>query len=344
MHYLKSLWRFIYSFVIVILSLVILFFVYMIFFSNESSGQYIKGSYIVDQSDQIKVILDCDNSLGSFWEVDDGLVLSYLLNKPEANLLGITTTFGNRTYDHKYTLRMLERANRAEIPLFKGEQTADEGITEAAIFLAETVAQYPDQVSIIAAGPVGNLAAAQAYDDNFFDNVKQITVMGGYTEDLTMGGRQVDELNLSADYLATQAMFQSGAKVTVMTGQACLDAPFRFSDFAKLETFPVDWEFFCAFWAVLNKIGTGNSFFIVWDMLPTSYIFHPEYFVDNTVYVNSTVEDLKKGMLKLSNSKEGHAINLPAGIEQKDAYFTDFMINLNRQGRLLSKWRTDLIK
>lgn len=333
--YMKVVKKIIKAILIVILSIVVLVagFFSVIILNNSNSEQYIKEKYQVNEEDKVKVILDCDNSLGSFWEVDDGLVLSYLLNKPEADLLGITTTFGNKTYDHKYTVNMLEKANRTEIPLYKGEQTPDDGITDAAIFLAETVAKYPGEVSIIAAGPVGNLAAAYEYDNNFYNNVKQITVMGGYTEDLTMGNREIDELNLSADYMATYEMLHSGAKVTVMTGQACLDAPFTFKDFTKLKNFPADWEFQCVFWTVLNKLGTGNNYFVVWDMLPTIYIFHPEYFEDNQVYVSSTLEDLQDGYLKISEDSSGAKINVPEGIYDKDAFFDDMFVNLNRQGR-----------
>lgn len=306
------------------------FFAFKTLVSNDD---YVKASYTVADEDKIMVILDCDNTLGSYWEVDDGLVLSYLLNKPEAKIMGITTTFGNRTYDHKYTEKMLKKVGRTDIPLFKGEQTPDEGITDAARFLAETVAKYPGEITIIAAGPVGNLEAAAELDPNFYNNVKQITVMGGYTEDLELGNRDVPELNLSADYKATQAMIQSGAKVTIMTGQACLDAPFYFNDFPKLKNFPLSWKFQCVFWTSLNKLGTGNNYFVMWDLLPTIYVFHPEYFEDNNVYVNSTLDDLEKGMLKLSDNNEGFEINIPDGISNKDAFYYDLLINLNRQGR-----------
>ena len=43
-----------------------------------------------------KIIFDCDNTLGlPLKEVDDGLVLLYLLGIPELKILGITISFGN---------------------------------------------------------------------------------------------------------------------------------------------------------------------------------------------------------------------------------------------------------
>lgn len=316
-------------FIISVVGLVVVFFSVMVFMPNFPKGEYVVEKYTVAKETQEKIILDCDNSMGTFWEVDDGLVLSYLINKPEADLLGVTTTFGNRTYQHEYTKKMLAQLDRQDIPLYKGEQTPEEGITEAAIFLAETVAKYPGEVSIVAAGPVGNLAAAYEYDPDFFSNVKQITVMGGYTQDLSLGSRDIDELNLSADYLATYEMIKSGAKVTIMTGQACLDAPFYFSDISKLEKYPYNWKFFITFWTCLQKIGLGNNYFVVWDMLPTSYVFHPEFFEDNFVYLNSSTDDLADGMLKISEDKEGYLVNIPDGIYDKDGFFTDMLQILN---------------
>lgn len=330
MKIIKLIGKIVLSILLIIIVCILGFFTLKTFISNND---FVEVSYVVPDEDKIKVILDCDNSLGSYWEVDDGLVLSYLLSKPEADIIGITTTFGNRTYDHKYTENMLKKAGRTEIPLYKGEQTPDEGITDAARFLAEAVAKYPGEITIIAAGPVGNLEAAAQVDPNFYKNVKQITVMGGYTEDLSLGNMDVPELNLSADYKATQAMIESGARVTIMTGQACLDAPFNFKDFPKLRNFPYFWKFQCVFWTSLNKLGTGNNYFVMWDLLPTIYVFHPEFFEDNNVYVNSTISDLEKGMLKISESQEGYLINIPDGIDDTEGFYNDLFINLNRQGR-----------
>ena len=309
------------------------FFGVMLLLKDKDADKYITESYTVDDKDKIKVLLDCDNSMGSFWEVDDGLVLSYLLNKPEADLLGVTTTFGNRTYQHKYTEKMLKQSGRTDVPLYQGEQTSEDGITQAAIFLAEAVAKYPGEVTVIAAGPVGNLEAAYEYDPQFFNNVKQITVMGGYTQDLSLGSKKIDELNLSADYKASYAMINSGAKVTIMTGQACLDAPFYFKDITKLSNFPANWKFFCVFWTCLQKLGLGNNYFVLWDLLPTIYVFHPEYFEDNEVYVNSGLEDLSEGMLVISQDGQGSQINIPDGIANTDGFYNDLLTTLNRQGK-----------
>lgn len=334
MKIIKGFFKTVLALVLTVIVLVAAFFAYMIFRPAKIKGEYLTDeTYEVKDEYKTKVILDCDNSLGSFWEVDDGLVLSYLLNKPEAELLGITTTFGNRTYDHKYTINQLKQAGREDVPLFKGEQTPLDGKTEAAEFIAEQVAKYPGEVTIIAAGPVGNIAAASVIYPDLFDEVREIVIMGGYTEDLSLGSREIDELNLSADYEATYKIINSGAKVTIMTGQACLDAPFYFSDLNKLENFPYNWKFFLLFWTCLQKLGLGNDYFVLWDLLPTVYVFHPEYFDENIVHINSTLDDLEKGMLKITDDESAPQINLPEGIADKESFFFDLFIQWNKQGR-----------
>ncbi|MBN2851725.1 MAG: nucleoside hydrolase [Clostridia bacterium] len=298
---------------------------FMLFTSN---ADYSDNMRIVDQTEL--VIVDCDNSMGSFWEVDDGMVIAYLMNKPEANLLGITTTFGNKTYDHKYTVMMLEKLDRADTPLYKGEQQADSETTEAAKFLAEKAAANPGQITIIAAGPLGNLKAAYDLDHDFFKNVKEIVIMGGYTEPLILGSREVSELNLSADYQASYEVLYSEAKITLMTAQACLDAPFYFKDLKNLKNFPLSWKFQNLFWLTLQKLGLGNNYYVLWDLLPASYAFNNEYFDNQEVYLNSSLDDLKTGTIIYNTSGEGKLINMPKGIRETEKFYDDLFLNWNR--------------
>ena len=58
-----------------------------------------------------KIVFDCDNTFGvKDCDVDDGLALMYLLGNREAQLLGITSTYGNSSLDvvQAVNLRMLE--------------------------------------------------------------------------------------------------------------------------------------------------------------------------------------------------------------------------------------------
>jgi len=277
-----------------------------------------------------KIILDCDNSMGSFfWEVDDGLAIAYLLNKPEVELVGITTVFGNRTYDHKYTVRQLKEAGRTDIPLYKGAQGPNERPAEAAVFLAETAAEFPGEITIIAAGPLANLQAASEIDPGFFSNLKQVVLMGGITGELVFGKRTVAELNLSADFEASHALFNSGCPVTVMTAQFCLNAPFYKEDLKKLDNFPAKWKRYLRNWLFTMKIGVGLDRFILWDLVPVVYAVHPEYFIDRNMVLTSSPEDLKTGYLRFTDNGNGNRINVPEQFRDRDAFYNDLFAAWN---------------
>ena len=76
-----------------------------------------------------KIVFDCDNTFGiKNCDVDDGLALMYLLGSREAQLLGITSTYGNSSLDvvQAVNLRMLEELGRRDIPVKK--RRGEEGL------------------------------------------------------------------------------------------------------------------------------------------------------------------------------------------------------------------------
>ena len=149
-----------------------------------------------------KVIFDCDNTMG-LWtkEIDDGLALFYLLGRPDIDLLGITTTFGNGTIEGVFqsTSKLADDLYLVDLPVLRGADQRGAGPTEAAEFLAGMAAEHPGQIDLLATGPLGNLRGAQQIDRNFLANLKSISCMGGYLRPLKVGRRVVNELNLSAD-------------------------------------------------------------------------------------------------------------------------------------------------
>ena len=104
-----------------------------------------------------KVIFDCDNTMGlKTKEIDDGLALFYLLGRPDIDLLGITTTFGNGTLDqvYKQTIKLVNDLNLVDLPVKRGAEKRGDDPTEAAEYLAEMAAEYPGQVNLLATGPL----------------------------------------------------------------------------------------------------------------------------------------------------------------------------------------------
>ncbi|MCF4006424.1 nucleoside hydrolase [Corynebacterium uropygiale] len=188
-----------------------------------------------------KIILDLDTG------IDDTLALTYALASPELDVIGVTGTYGNVLIETgtRNDLAILELFGHSDVPVFTGEPHAStkdsfevldisafihgkNGIGEAEIpdpkgsvqeqsavdFLIDSVNTYGDDLVIVATGPMTNLAAAIAKDPSFAEKAR-IVIMGGA---LTVPGNVSPwaEANINQDPDAANALFRSGANVTMI--------------------------------------------------------------------------------------------------------------------------------
>lgn len=283
-----------------------------------------------------RIILDCDNTMGlARQEIDDGLALLYLLGCREVDLLGVTTLFGNGTNEEAYhtTLSWLDRWQHSAIPVLRGAANPEDVSTDAARFLADTVDATPGEVTIVAIGPLTNLKAAANLDAEFYQKVGRVVCMGGYTEPLRLGWRNIDELNLSADPDATLHMLNSAASVTLMSAQICLQAPFNWRDFLRTGFLTPDIRRAIFNWLLVMAVYCGIPRFYMWDLLPVVYVMQQQLFDDNPVALISTREDLEHGTLNVKHTGPTPQLNLPTHIVDFDAF----------QRSIFHAWKTALV-
>ncbi|NQT58224.1 MAG: nucleoside hydrolase [Bacteroidetes bacterium] len=282
-----------------------------------------------------RVIIDCDNTMGlPDWEVDDGLVLLYLLGRDDIDILGITNTFGNgslRDVVH-YTEQVLKDIGRTDIPRFSGESFAgqnpqlileiragnryeneldtQEFPSDAARFLVEQVNKYPGEISILALGPAGNLYDAWKLDNDFYQKTKEIVLMGGYTEDLYIGEINCRELNLSCNPEAAYSMLKAECPVVVFNGHICLQAPFKIQDMNRIAYWPEERQKIVRDWHTKFSNHFSGDAFYLWDLLPAVYISYPELFDLKQILICPTVKSLQCGMLQPVSAEEEKLGNL----------------------------------
>ena len=146
-----------------------------------------------------KVIIDCDPG------IDDSLALLLALNSPELEVIGITIVSGNVPANQgaKNALKVLRLLNRKDIKVYIGESTplvrdlvtaedthGEDGLGETNYKEADIEINYngvdfildsakKGDVSIIALGPLTNLAKALEKDVNSFNMLEEIVSMGG---------------------------------------------------------------------------------------------------------------------------------------------------------------------
>ncbi|MGL5642581.1 MAG: nucleoside hydrolase [Paraclostridium sp.] len=148
-----------------------------------------------------KVIIDCDPG------IDDSLALLLAINSPELEILGITTCSGNvpAKLGAENALYTLHRFSKKHIEVYVGEENplkrelvtaqdthGEDGVGEnfyekvpnkdikygGVDFIIETLKNNKD-VSIIALGPLTNIAKALMKDKEAFNNLDEFISMGG---------------------------------------------------------------------------------------------------------------------------------------------------------------------
>ena len=121
----------------------------------------------------MKVILDCDNTMGvRKSDVDDGLTFAYLYAHPDVEVQGITCTFANNNEHVVYynTLQMMEDLEITDVPVLKGGRTPGAYDSEAVNFLVDTVNKNPGEITVIAIGSMCNIAGAYTKDSSSYCN------------------------------------------------------------------------------------------------------------------------------------------------------------------------------
>lgn len=274
-----------------------------------------------------KVILDCDNTMGlENKDVDDGLALLYLIGREDIDLMGVTSVFGNSDVEscYKTTAEMIADCKlKDEIKEAKGAAEAGDYNTEAAEYLAKTVAENKNQITLIALGPLSNLYAAWKIDSDFFKNLKELIVMGGITQKLKFGKNTLTELHLSSDPEAAAKVMQAEVPLTLMSNNLCLAARFgekswRRVNRSKNKNVRAYISDKISSWYEYSSEQIGLTGFYMWGVVSVVYMSAPEVYPYNKRKFSSSIEDLENGMIKTEATEERlqepGIINLPSTI------------------------------
>lgn len=253
-----------------------------------------------------KIIFDCDSTVGlPGMPMDDALALLYLLGRPaEAEVLGVTCTFGNGTAKevHTSTVSLLNEINRADIPLLPGADKGEDPISPAARFIADTVNAYPKQISFVGIGSVTNLYGAYLLDNSIFDKLREIVLMGGYTGPVIYHGQSLDELNFSANPQAAATVLSLGKNISILTGNNTLEPSLLpREEFIQNMTEGSDAAKYiaqkCGYRFEDQQSRYGSAISYCWDVVASVYLLHPELYTDALTHCCITEHAMKAGWL-----------------------------------------------
>lgn len=203
------------------------------------------------------IIIDTDPG------VDDAQAIAFAIAHPEINLLGLTTVFGNATIDitTRNALKLLELFGRPDVPVAQGASQplvqqrmaspdfvhgadglgnldlsvpSTSAIDEtAAEFIVRLVNAQPGEVSLIAIGPLTNIAEALALDPSLPSKTKELVIMGG-TVDEPGNVSPVAEANFLGDPHAADIVCSQDWPTTIIGLDVTHRTLLRDCDFAEL--------------------------------------------------------------------------------------------------------------
>ena len=185
-----------------------------------------------------KMILDCDPGH------DDALAILLAAGDPAIDLLAITTVGGNQTVKKvtRNALAVCSIANvdvpvaaGADRPLVRELSVAPEIHGETGLdgpelppvtkslderhavdLIIDTVLGHPGEVSLVATGPLTNIALAVRREPKLIDHAAEIVLMGG---SFTRGNwTPAAEFNIWVDAEAAQVVFSAGWRKLTMVG------------------------------------------------------------------------------------------------------------------------------
>lgn len=185
-----------------------------------------------------RIIVDTDLSMGEPGsEIDDGFALALALADPGLSVELVTTVNGNTDVDTAtaLTIELLDRLGRGAVPVVRGAERPlarpvfDEAAAAAraqaarvrpswsrarpgvaADAIVDAVIAAPGELTVVAIGPLTNVALALARDPSVVTGLHEVVVMGGVFQGTTNQLDMPGEFNTWVDPDATAAVLASG--------------------------------------------------------------------------------------------------------------------------------------
>jgi purine nucleosidase len=181
--------------------------------------------------ERAKVLLDTD--IGT--DIDDAWALGFVVSHPGFEPLGITVTDGDTAARARLAAKLLHVAGHGRLPVAVGRATrvppgrvdrqlewaedftARRPVEEpAADFIVRTVRSLPGQVTLIAVGPLQNVADALRREPRLPTLVRRLVLMSGCLEGFPGQQGPIPEWNVAQAIADAQLVYGAGFPLTIV--------------------------------------------------------------------------------------------------------------------------------
>jgi purine nucleosidase len=183
-------------------------------------------------AERIKVVLDTD--IGT--DIDDAWALGFALAHPGFDLLGVTITDGDTAARAKVACKLLQANGRGDVPVAVGRPTkvpperldlqfswaedfrAKRPVGKpAAQFLVDIAKKHPGEITLMAVGPLQNLADALRREPALGRYLKRVVLMSGCIRGTASKPAQIiPEWNVVSATADAQLVYAAGLPLTIV--------------------------------------------------------------------------------------------------------------------------------
>jgi purine nucleosidase len=238
---------------------------------------------------RIPIVLDTD--LGD--SIDDALALAFALNSPELDVRAVTTVIDDVESKTRLAWKMLGVYNRRDVALAMGapeplldptmstasrefeiltrnDTIPDAARRRAADLIIDTVLQSRGKITLVAIGPLTNIALALKTDPRIKNNIERIVIMGG----AYLSGET--EYNVKRDRAAADIVFRSGVPIVAVGLDVTSQCKLREKDLDRLRLANDPTGNFLSRLIDLSEEQTHDPNPTLYDPLAIAAIFRPD--------------------------------------------------------------------
>lgn len=271
-----------------------------------------------------RILIDTDPG------VDDSMAILFAFCSPEVKVEGLTAVFGNSGSENATlnALRLVELVGKSDVPVARGAEKpllrpyagfgwrvhGRNGLGDinfplpkgkpdprrAAQFIVDSIMENPGEITLVALGPLTNVALAVSLEPRIAEHVKEVVLMGGAANAKGNASR-VAEANIHNDPEAAKIVFNAPWSVTMVgldvTRKTIMTPAYvealkavgnPFTDFIT-QILP----YYMAFY--LENVGLEGLF--VHDSSALAYVIDPTLFETKLVHVEvETSSPVNKGL------------------------------------------------
>jgi len=238
---------------------------------------------------RIPILFDTD--IGD--SVDDAVALALALRSPELDIRGVTTVTDDTEARSRLAWKELGIFARRDIPvatgapeplldpvhfghsrefnvLTPGDALPPAARKRAADFIIETLLASQQKITIVAIGPLTNIALAIKTEPAIKDKIERIVLMGG-AYSLPQA-----EYNIQRDRAAAAIVFQSNLPITAVGLDVTLQCKLRPQDLNRLRIADGPAAHFIMHLIELAKADTHEDYPTLHDPLALAVVFRPD--------------------------------------------------------------------